>query len=360
MRASGYTPRRLAVREPFLLECGTTLPALEVAYTTAGAFVPGQTPVIWLCHALTGNADPQEWWPGLVGEGKLLDPRQYFIVCANMLGSCYGTTGPASPNPQTGLPYGEAFPPVSIRDMVSVHQLLARHLGIGRIHLLIGGSMGGQQALEWAVTEPARIDHLCVLATNAQHSPWGIAFNEAQRMAIEAAGGDKERGLEVARAIAMLSYRSYQIFQEKQQEPDLEKMDNFRAVTYLHHQGQKLRRRFDVQSYLTLSRAMDSHNLGRKRGGHSSALARIRAKTMVLGIQSDMLFPPSEQAFLARHIPGAQLHLIESPYGHDGFLVEVDTIRRLLSDLLPEHQTRSESKRVRERNRLGLPGSESF
>jgi len=280
----------------FVLESGIELPELDIAYESYGELNAVKDNVIWICHALTANADAADWWGGLIGEGKLFDPEKHFIVCANMIGSCYGSTGPTSTNPATDKPYGKDFPLVTIRDMVAAHQLLQQHLGIDRIKLAIGGSMGGQQVLEWAITDPDLFEYIVPLAANAQHSPWGIAFNDAQRMAIKAdptihddtpeAG---KNGMEAARAIAMLSYRHYQTYQRTQAEPNDEKIDDFRASSYQRYQGLKLRKRFNVWSYFALSRAMDSHNVGRGRGGVGAALQRIRAKTFAIGIHCQQL-----------------------------------------------------------------------
>jgi homoserine O-acetyltransferase len=201
--------------------------------------------------------------------------------------------------------------------------------------------MGGQQAMEWAILQPNLFKKLVLLATNAQHSPWGIAFNESQRLAIYADSSWSERrhdagqaGLSAARSIALLSYRNYQTYQSRQSEDTDEKIDDFKASSYQRYQGLKLVRRFNVLSYLILSKAMDSHNVGRGRESREKALNQIRAKTLVIGITSDILFPPSEQQFLARHIPDAQYIEIDSPYGHDGFLVETEKISAILKDFL--------------------------
>jgi homoserine O-acetyltransferase len=370
----------LRVNEPFELESGESLSALEIAYTTYGTLNPAQDNVVWICHALTANADPMEWWPGLVGAGRLFDPDRYFIVCANMLGSCYGTTGPASENPVNGKPYRLDFPEVTVRDMVRAHERLREHLGIERIALAIGGSMGGQQALEWAILAPERIERIALLATNARHSPWGVAFNEAQRMAIRADASlydadDPEagrRGLEAARAVAMLSYRNYQTYAQTQSESGDELPADFRAATYQRYQGLKLSKRFDVFAYLTLSRAMDSHHVGRGRGGVAAALSAVRARTLVISIQSDVLFPVAEQVEIANHIPRAQLEIIDSLYGHDGFLIENEQIgllvRRFMEDepfQAPSFGYKLNGARATSRtpivvDSLALPGTEKF
>jgi len=364
--------KTLNIKEPFALESGASLPELTITYTTYGRLSEQQDNVVWVCHALTANADPAEWWPGLVGEGKLFDPAKHFIVCANILGSCYGTTGPALVNPATGDPFRQNFPLVTVRDMVRAHQLLQAHLGIRRIEIAIGGSMGGQQVLEWAIMDPALIRHIVILAANARHSAWGIAFNEAQRMAIEAdptlSDGSPEaglRGLEAARAIAMLSYRNYLTYQHSQADPENDKLDDFRASSYQRYQGLKLRKRFDVFAYLTLSKAMDSHNVGRGRPGIEAALKGIKAKTLVIGIRSDILFPVSEQAEIAKHVPQADLEVIDSLYGHDGFLIEDAQITRLVTAFLNGKLAKANASGYRlngksVRKKAALPGTEGF
>lgn len=311
--------------QSFPLECGQSLSSLEIAYHTYGKLNEAKDNVIYVCHALTANADVSNWWPGMVGEGLIFDTNKYFIVCANLLGSCYGTTGPASINPETNGKFGRSFPLVTVRDLVKAHQLLAAHLQLKSIHLLFGGSLGGQQAIEWAISQPSFIKNLFVIATNPRHSAWGIAFNEAQRMALDAG----EKGLEAARAIAMLSYRNYTMYENTQTDIE-DKIDGFRAASYQQYQGLKLKKRFDADSYYTLSKAMDSHHVGRGRNSMHEALAQIKAKTLVVGISSDILFPVKEQEFLAQNIPGAALEIISSDYGHDGFLMETKTISELL------------------------------
>jgi homoserine O-acetyltransferase len=309
---------------------------VRIAYHTYGSLNAARDNVVWVCHALTANADVFSWWSGLFGPTHYFDPANWFIVCANVLGSCYGTTGPLEAIDTTPALYHE-FPLLTIRDIVAAHESLRQHLGLHQIHTLIGGSLGGQQALEWAIQQPALVDHLVLLATNAQHSPWGIAFNEAQRLAIFAdptyfsatpAGG--QSGLKAARAVALLSYRSYEAYGNTQHEPDEEKITDFRASSYQQYQGDKLVARFNAYTYVALSKAMDSHNVGRGRGGIVAALSQIRARTLVISISSDVLFPPSEQQLLARHIPGAKYVEMDSGYGHDGFLIETAQITHFL------------------------------
>ncbi|NTS40572.1 homoserine O-acetyltransferase [Flavisolibacter sp. BT320] len=329
--------------QPFVLENGEVIQELTITYQTWGTLSDTGDNVVWVCHALTANAAASEWWPNLIGEGLAFDTSRYFVVCANILGSCYGTTGPGSTNPQTGQQYGHHFPFITIRDMVAAHVLLRQHLGIRGIHLLAGGSMGGYQVLEWAVMEPAIIQHIFLITTAAKETAWGIGIHTAQRMAIEtdptwqtndlSAGRE---GLKVARAIGMVTYRSYESFVKTQTDTDDSKQDGFMASSYIKYQGEKLASRFTAVSYYTLSKAMDTHNLGRGRGSVEAALGSIRAKTLVIGITSDLLCPLQEQQLIAAHIPGATYAAIDSLYGHDGFLVETAAITDHLRNWLTQ------------------------
>lgn len=329
--------------EHFPLEKGGSLPGFSLSYTTYGKLNADKSNVVWVCHALTGSADPFSWWPGIVGPDCVIDPKRHFIICANVLGGCYGSTGPLSVNPDTRTPWYHSFPELTNCDMVSAFRLLKTHLGFKQLLLLIGGSMGGQHALEWVAQEPNITKKLCLLATNAWHSPWGIAFNESQRMAIKAdvswqlnharAGMD---GLRVARSIAMLSYRSPAIYNERQQEHSSEIPTAFKAATYQQYQGVKLSERFNAFSYFRLSQAMDSHHIGRNRGDVKDVLARVKAESLVIGIRQDLLFPLPEQELLARHIPNARFIILNSDYGHDGFLTETGKIGPHIKKLLEE------------------------
>ena len=315
------------------LEGGGSLSGIDIAYHTYGELDEQRANVIWVCHALTANSDVDAWWPGMVGPGKLFDTDRYFIVCANILGSCYGSTGPLSARPGDGRPYFSDFPPVSVRDMVKAHQLLRDYLKIKRIFMITGGSLGGQQALEWAVSEPDLFDYLIPVATNAIASPWGIAFNESQRLALQAdctfgrnEEGAGNAGMKAARSIALLSYRTGNAYNMTQEDEDENLLDGFRAISYQQYQGDKLVKRFNAYSYFILSRALDSHNLGRNRGGVEKTLKSIRARTLAIGINTDHLFPVEEQKRIARGVPNGKYSEIESFYGHDGFLLEVEKI----------------------------------
>ena len=326
------------------LEGGETLSSPTLHYTTYGKLNAQKDNVIWVCHALTANSDVFEWWPGLFGHTDLFNPDDHYIICANMIGSCYGSTGPLSSNPITGEKYYHDFPKLTIRDISGLNRQLADHLGIHSIEVLIGGSMGGQQVLEWAIEEPDRIKKVVLMATNAAHSPWGVAYNQAQRMAIEVDPSWKDssdqagmNGMRAARATALLSYRTYQSFNETQQS-ESETIWPDRPVSYMEYQGDKLAKRFNAFSYWTLSKAMDSHNVGRGRGGIERALGSIKAETLVMTLEGDNLFPESEQRLLADNIPSARHVVIESGYGHDGFLIETSKMNVIIREFIASEQ----------------------
>ncbi|MEO8760000.1 MAG: homoserine O-acetyltransferase [Bacteroidia bacterium] len=317
----------------FILESGVSLPSIEIAYHTYGKLNKAKNNVIWVCHALTANSDVFDWWNGLFGDKDYFNPEEYFIVCANNLGSCYGTTGPLSFNTNNNAPLYSYFPTITVRDMVKAHDVLREHLGIKKIHTLIGGSQGGQQALEWNVEIPSLFENLILIATNAKHSAWGIAFNESQRLAIKADrtyfsntnnGGSK--GLLAARSMALLSYRNYNAYANTQSETSNDKTEDFAAASYQRYQGEKLVLRFNAYSYVALTKSMDSHNLGRDRISVEASLLRITANTLVIGLTTDVLFPVNEQRFIAKYIGNSIYEEINSTYGHDGFLIETKKI----------------------------------
>lgn len=327
------------LNKSFLLERGQTIDDLQVAYHTYGQLNRDKSNVIWVCHALTANSDVLDWWSGLFGVNKYFDPQQYFIVCANVLGSHYGTTNPLSVDLDKGKPYYKDFPLFSMRDISRLHIELANHLGIEKINTLIGGSIGGQQALEWSILEPNRINNLVLLATNAVHSSWGIAFNESQRWAIEndPTWADDNinsglTGMRIARSVALLSYRNYKTYEKSQQRVS-EKLFPIKAGSYQKYQGEKLAKRFNAYSYWYLSKAMDSHDVGRGRGSVEKALESIQARTIIFSFHNDILFPKSEQEFLSRYIPHATLFNVATDYGHDGFLIETDKIEKVLQEI---------------------------
>lgn len=340
-------------QDPFPLECGATLPELDIAYCTYGTLNKKADNVIWINHALTANSDAGVWWDGFFGSGNIFDPEKYFIVCANMLGSCYGSTGPDSIDPRKGVRYGRDFPLITIRDMINSHQLLKEYLGVRSIYLSLGGSMGGQQTLEWSIMKPDLFQHICLIACNAKHSPWGIALNEAQRMALLAdptiydeTPNAGYNGMAAARALGMISYRNYITFGETQKD-DRHILEDHLAATYQRYQGEKLSTRFKPLSYLSLAKSMDTQHVGRGRETIEAALNGILAKTLIIGINTDILFPISEQEYMAQHIPNAQLHTIFSTYGHDGFLLEYEKMGRAIRHFLDGQQTTERDDNLR-------------
>jgi homoserine O-acetyltransferase len=325
--------KTLKYNHPFKTETGACLPELEIAYNTYGTLNNSADNVIWVCHALTANSEVEAWWPGMVGENDLFDTSKYFIVCANVLGSCYGTTGPASVNPETGKPWLRDFPLITVRDLVNVHELLREYLGINKIHTIIGASIGGYQALEYSIMYPERILRLIILASGARQTPWALAFSESMRLAMEAdqtfVANDPEggkKGLKAARSIALISYRTVNAYNQTQKEDDDEKLTNFKAASYQAYQGDKLVKRFNPYSYWCLTCLSDTHNAGRGRGGAINALKRIKAEVLCVGIKSDLLFPTQEQKFIAANTGNSVYVEIDSFYGHDGFLIETELV----------------------------------
>jgi homoserine O-acetyltransferase len=352
---------------PFHLEGGGELAEVELAYETWGTLAPDAGNAVLICHALTGDAHvaghpgsrttSPGWWDDLVGPGRAVDTDRYFVVCANVLGGCQGSTGPSSIEPATGKAYGSRFPQVSIRDMVRTQALLADHLGVGRWLSVMGGSMGGMQVLEWGVMYPERCRSLVPIATTVAATPQQIAYSYVQRQVIaldpnwrggdyyDAAPGEgPHRGLSTARALAQTTYRSDAVFNERfgrQVTDSLEPFDlwqRFAVEGYLDYHGLKLVRRFDANSYLCISKAMDLHDIGRERRGTAAALGRIRCPVRTMSIDSDTLYP-SYQQHLIRDVllsTGATADdvAIRSPQGHDAFLLEPEQVGAALTDFL--------------------------
>lgn len=305
--------------EDLVLESGEVLPGVEVAYDTWGEFT-GDNAVLVL-HALTGDslvAGPDGWWNQVVGPGLGIDTDRFFVVAANILGGCSGTTGPASLGPD-GRVWGERFPAITVRDQVTAEALLADRLGIETWHAVIGGSAGGMRGIEWAIMHPQRVKRLFLLASSAYASAEQIAWTTTQADIIRAAG--PERGLDLARRIAHTTYRSEAELAERfgrHRQTD----DRFAVESYLQYHGSKLVKRFDAWSYVTLGEAMNSHDVGRDRGGIEAALSQVTARTVVAAIDSDRLYPPYQQQETADLIPTAEpLAVVHSPHGHDGFQI---------------------------------------
>jgi len=324
----------------FRLENGQSLHDIQIAYHTVGELNAAKDNVIWVCHALTANSDVADWWPNMVGNGLLFDTSKYFIVCANFLGSCYGTTGPLSLNPKTNEPYYHDFPLITIRDMVNAHELLREHLGISKIFMITGGSIGSFQALEWSIMNPSLIENLVFIVSGAFASPWNIAINESQRLAINTDATFKNNnesaglsGLKAARTIALLSYRNAATYNKTQHDPE-EKLENFRAISYQQYQGDKLVKRFNAYSYYSITKSFDTHNVGRGRGGIEKALSGIKAKSLLIAISSDILFFPDEIQEIQKHISNSKFIEIDSLYGHDGFLIETEQLTKIINEFI--------------------------
>ena len=321
------------------LEAGGLLPEARIVYHTSQEKWDGRQPVVWVCHALTANSDPEDWWPEMVGPGKAIDTEKNFVACVNMLGSPYGSEGPARVNPATGRLWLLDFPKVTVRDMVTSSILVRKALGINSIDLIVGSSIGGFQAIEWAIMEPDLFRRCVFIATAPRISPYATATVEAQRMALEADPTFREAkdlsggaaGLKCARAQALITYRCFEGYGLTQAEEDPDTLFASRAASYERYQGEKLvRRHFDAYSYYTICNALDSQNVGRGRGGVAAALARIKARTTVVAIDSDNLFPAIESRTWAPLIPGAEYIEISSRFGHDGFLLETARLTAIL------------------------------
>lgn len=344
--------RHELILDDFAFEAGGRLDGVRIVYHTSRV---RQGRVIWICHALTANSDPEDWWPEMVGPGRFFDPERDFVVCVNMLASPYGSSGPASVDPATGRPYFFDFPAVTVRDMVAAMAAVRRALALDRVDLLVGSSIGGFQAVEWAVTEPGLFDRAVFIATSPRVSPYLSAGIETQRMALEAdpsfcraedlSGG--AAGLRCARAQALISYRSFEGYALTQAESDEDTLFASRAASYERYQGEKLvRRGFDAYSYYYLCNAVDSHNVGRGRGGVAAALGRIRAEVTVASIDSDGIFPPHEIETWARLIPGAVYKRLYSAFGHDGFLLETQQLKEILQPCHASTEIRRHVRRI--------------
>ncbi|KAI0671541.1 homoserine O-acetyltransferase [Trametes maxima] len=392
----------------FTLESGRVLQEVPVAYKTWGKLNSEKNNVMIICHAFTGSSDVEDWWGPLMGRGKAFDPSRYYIFCANVLGSPYGSASPVTINPATGRPYGPEFPLTTIRDDVHIHKLVLDHLGVSSVAVVIGGSMGGMAVLEWPLcTPPGYVRRIVPIATSARHSAWCISWGEAQRQSIYSDPSYEDgwytsqpaSGLAAARMAALLTYRSRDSFERrfgrKPQKPATDAVPTpprspalpsadaslaahndglrpshihsrpatpgslpssaaerpapgsspsspprppiFSAQSYLRYQGDKFTSRFDANCYIHITRKLDTHDVARGRllepvEDEDSALARVLGteppRALVIGIESDGLFMPAEQRVIAEHIPGAELAMIPSPEGHDGFLLEFELINK--------------------------------
>jgi homoserine O-acetyltransferase/O-succinyltransferase len=328
------------VPAPVLLESGRELQGVKVAYRTWGNPENAAQNAILICHALTGSADVDAWWPGIISPGSAFDPDNDFVICSNILGSCYGTTGPVSLQPETGRRYRADFPRITVRDMVEVQRALIDHLGVRRLALVTGPSLGGMQVLEWALMYPHRVESIVPIGVGGRHSAWCIAMSEAQRHAIYADPDWRDghysdcrppaKGLAAARMMAICSYRSWHSFDARFGRQEREDGE-FEVQSYLRYQGQKINDRFDANTYVRLTQAMNDHDIARSRGDYASVMRSIRQPALVVSISSDLLYPPHEQRLLARHLPHAQHEVLQSTDGHDGFLIQCQELAGIIA-----------------------------
>jgi len=355
---------------PFAVESGAVLREVTIAYETWGTLDADRSNAVLICHAWTGDshasgrAGPGHaapgWWSDVVGPGKYIDTDKWFVVCSNVLGGCQGTTGPASPHPDDGRPYGSRFPVITIRDMVRAQKQLTQHLGIDRWASVIGGSMGGMQVLEWAIMYPESVRSIVAIAScmqaTAQQIGWGVIGRRAIRLDPRWRGGDyydaepgdgPAEGLAIARQVAQVTFRSDNAFSSRfgRSLTDRAKVGDtfglwqeFEVERYLHYHGEKLVARFDANSYLIIGKAMDLHDVGRERGGVERAMRRIEVPNLTIGIDSDILYPEYQQQQMSEmlSLAGApnEYVRIESPHGHDAFLIHSDRVGTPISRFL--------------------------
>ncbi len=339
MTRASYTYSFHHLDQPYQLEQGGVITQPVIAYHTYGTLNEKRDNVIMICHALTANSDAEDWWHGLFGAGDIFDWDKYFIICANNLGSPYGTSSPKQINTETNKRHGLDFPFFTIRDTANLHIRLLEHFDIQSVKLLMGGSCGGNICQEIAYSWSEKIENMALLCCSAMETPWVIAIHESQRITLrtdptlyeksETAG---QNGLKACRAVALPFYRTHPSFKLRQNEIDLNKVDNFRAASYIDYQGDKFVKRFDPQCYYLLLSVLDTHNTGRGRTSIEHALSGMKANTVVIGFDSDILIPKIEQQFLAKHIPNAKYVEIKSLFGHDAFLIETDDIRKAIRE----------------------------
>ncbi len=362
----------LTLNSPFKLESGAELEVVDIAYQTYGTLNSDGTNAVLICHALTGNSHAAGiiseaeienrgneflekynqmflgkagWWDQMIGPSKPIDTNKYFVISSNILGSCYGTTGPSTINPSTNKKYNLAFPSVTVRDMVKLQKILIDHLEVYQIKFITGGSLGGMQVLEWAIMFPELVEAIIPIAASAKHSAWAIGFNDASRTAIKTdpqwQNGNYSQqpynGLALARKIAMLSYRSFTSFEDKfGRAKSKTNVEQYSVESYLDYQGDKFVNRFDANSYLYITKALDDHDISLNRGDVKDVLNNIKAKALSIGIDSDILYPVDEQKFISEYIPKSRYAEIKSKHGHDAFLIEFEQLRKIFNQFLGE------------------------
>lgn len=338
---------KTTLKQPFITESGFRFNQPDVAYKTWGTLNPRRDNVIVICHALTGHAAADEWFNGIFGPGCLCDPAKKFIICINVPGSSYGSIGPWSINPATGSYYKIDFPKITIRDMVRFQMQLLDDLKIRSIETVIGGSLGGMQALEFSIMD-SRVKSAVLIAMGKAHTPWAIGISHAQRTAIFADPNWKkgtypkengpEQGLAAARMMAMITYRTPENYNQKFGRHLQEGKEQFQVESYLEHQGNKLVQRFDALSYVLLTQAMDTHDISHGRGTFKSVLENVTIPIQVIGISSDHLYPVAEQKELAQLLANSTYSVLSSEYGHDAFLIEFNKINSIINTFITSSQ----------------------
>jgi homoserine O-acetyltransferase/O-succinyltransferase len=341
--AGSHEKRRFFIerRAPWRLELGGDIARLKVSYYTWGRLNATRDNAVVVCHALTQSADVEEWWADMLGVGKALDPDRDFIICSNVLGGCFGTTGPASLDASTGRPFGPAFPTITIRDIVAVQQWMVEKLGVRHIRMVIGAALGAMQALEWALLAPSYVGSVATIAACGRQSAWRTALSESQRCAIHAdplfcqGNYTPERqpktGLATARMIATCMYRTPASFEARfvRQAQDGQCLA---VAGFLHEQGLAFAEQFDANSYVTLTRAMDTHDLARGRGDYRSVLAGIKTPALIVSVPADLLYLTEEQSELVGAMPNAHFVHLRSIHGHDAFLLEGKALNAVVSE----------------------------
>ena len=338
----------------FKTESGFKIQNPEVAFKTWGQLNESRDNVVLICHALTGHAAADEWFPGIFGKERVCDPEKKFIICINVPGSPYGSFNPWSIDKESNKPYLNRFPEITIRDMVRFQQILLDQLEIREIEVVLGGSLGGMQALEFAIMD-SRVQSAVLIAMGKSHSPWAIGISHAQRSAIlndpKWRDGNYPKndgpvnGLAAARMMAMITYRTPGDYSKKFGRNLQNQNGQFQVESYLNYQGAKLAGRFDAHSYLSLIKAMDSHDVSRSRDSFEAVLKRVEQPVLVIGIDSDHLYPVSEQGELSGLLPNAELHVIESDYGHDAFLIEFEQLNNIIKPFAEKINKKKKEKK---------------
>ena len=335
-----------AVIQSLRLESGELLHDVPVAYQTWGRLNSTADNVIVVGHSLTSDTNAAAWWRGCVGSGKALDTDQYFVVCANVIGSPFGTLAPSTIDPNSGQPYGLALPQVTIRDTANLHKALLDTWGVNSIAFTIGGSMGGMLALEWTFFGSDYVKGVVPIGVGGRHSAWCIAWGESQRQAIYAdplwqdghydPSNPPANGLAAARMMAMVSYRSFSSFGDRFARSHMDSGE-FSVESWLRHHGDKIVERFDPACYVYLTRLMDTHDIGRGRGDYETVLASITQPALVVGMETDVLYLLEESQELANHMPNARLHVMDGPHGHDTFLIDLAKLNEAVLAWRQEH-----------------------